>query len=79
MDEQGVRDPILSKRLLVSIKLLQKENPVLPLTFNYKGHCIKEKIKRELRELGQTIADDETTKSPGFSKTGTNKDLRVMQ
>lgn len=77
LEEKGVKDPILSKRILVNIKLLQKENPVLPLTFNYKGHCIKEKIKRELRELGHSIADDDP-RSPGLSKTGTNSDLAMI-
>jgi len=64
---------------LITIKLLQKENPVLPLTFNYKGTCIKEKVKRELREAGMSIADDDI-RSPGMSRTaGTNSDLNLLQ
>ena len=27
------------KRALVAIKLLLKENPILPMAFNYKGKC----------------------------------------
>lgn len=31
LDERGEKDPILNKRILVTVKLLQKENPILPL------------------------------------------------
>ena len=33
---------VLIKRLTVSIWLLLKENPVLPLSFKYKGNCLLE-------------------------------------
>ena len=38
---------VLIKRLTVSIWLLLKENPVLPLSFKYKGSCLLEQLKKE--------------------------------
>ena len=40
----------LRKRLLVAIKLLLKENPVLPTGFKYNGICLIEVYRKEERE-----------------------------
>jgi hypothetical protein len=47
---QGL-DIHFQKRLLVSIKLLLKENPVLPTSFNFNGECLIESLSREIREI----------------------------
>lgn len=41
------------KRLIVTICLLLKENPVLPLSFNFGGECLLQRLKREREELKQ--------------------------
>lgn len=45
------------KRILVSIKLLLKENPVLPTSFNFKGECLIETLSREIREIKEYKKD----------------------
>jgi hypothetical protein len=40
------------KRLLVTIKLLLKENPILPMAFNFKGQCLLETLMKNLKEMG---------------------------
>ena len=42
----------MCKRLKISIKLLLKENPVLPNAFNYKGTCLMETLQKELTAAG---------------------------
>ena len=37
LDEIGKKDAHMAKRILVTIKLLLKENPILPTAFNFKG------------------------------------------
>lgn len=37
----------MRKRVLVVIKLLLKENPILPTSFRFKGECLIVKLKRE--------------------------------
>ena len=37
----------LNKRLLVAIWLLLRENPILPLSFNFNGECMLLKLKKE--------------------------------
>lgn len=34
------KQEILKERILVSIKLLLKENPTLPIGFKFKGRCL---------------------------------------
>lgn len=51
-DAKGKKDPILIKRLYTQIKMLLKENPILPYAFNYKGSCLLEILIREQKELG---------------------------
>lgn len=36
----------LEERINIAIKLLLKENPVLPISFKFKGECLLEKYKR---------------------------------
>lgn len=50
------------KRILVTIKLLLKENPVLPTAFNFKGKCLLESLMKNLRELGHQVDDIEIKK-----------------
>ena len=46
---------VLFKRLTVAICLLLKENPVLPLHFNFKGECLIERLKQERHELQERL------------------------
>jgi hypothetical protein len=62
LDAKGVSDATLIKRILITIKLLLKENPILPTAFHYKGKCLIEQLIREQRELG--IEPTEITRSP---------------
>ena len=39
----------MRKRLQVAIKLLLKENPIIPNTFKFRGKCLIEKYKAEER------------------------------
>ena len=50
------------KRILVTIKLLLKENPVLPTAFNFKGKCLLESLMKNLRGLGHQVDDIEIKK-----------------
>ena len=50
------------KRILVTIKLLLKENPVLPTAFNFKGKCLLESLMKNLREMGHQVDDIEIKK-----------------
>lgn len=50
------------KRILVTIKLLLKENPVLPTAFNFKGQCLLESLMKNLREMGHKVDDIEIKK-----------------
>ena len=34
------KQEVLKERILVSIKLLLKENPTLPIGFKFKGKCL---------------------------------------
>ena len=34
------KQEIVNKRLKITIFLLLKENPILPLSFNFKGNCV---------------------------------------
>lgn len=45
----GKQDANMIKRILVTIKLLLKENPVLPTAFNFKGSCLLETLIRNLK------------------------------
>lgn len=47
---------------MVTIKLLLKENPVLPTAFNYKGNCLLETLMKNLREMGHKVDDIEIKK-----------------
>jgi len=38
---------VLVRRISVAIVLLTKENPVLPLSFNFEGSCLLQKLKAE--------------------------------
>ena len=40
----------MRKRLQIGIKLLIKENPVLPTGFKFNGICLLEKMKREEKD-----------------------------
>ena len=76
-DLQGKQDATLIKRLRVTIKLLLKENPVLPVTFIYKGSCLLEALRKEQKALG--IEEEEEpihspTKQPSRHRRGTEKD-----
>lgn len=42
---------VLFKRLTITICLLLKENPVLPLHFNFRGECLIERLKQERQLL----------------------------
>lgn len=48
------KEEVLIKRLIVAICLLLKENPFLPLSFNFNGECLLEKLKRENEHLKNT-------------------------
>ena len=37
----------LEERIYIAVKLLLKENPVLPISFRFKGECLLEKYKRD--------------------------------
>lgn len=52
-DKDIKKDEVLIKRLVVAICLLLKENPVLPLTFNFGGEDLLQNLKREMQELKQ--------------------------
>lgn len=58
----GKKDANIIKRILVAIKLLLKENPVLPMAFNYKGKCLIETLMRNLREMGHNINESDIKK-----------------
>ena len=64
MDAEGSIDRVLLKRIIISIKLLLKENPVLPTSFIYKGSCLLLALKKQQKDLGIEVTDDTTTKSP---------------
>ena len=38
----------MGKRILVAIKLLLKECPIMPPSFKFKGECLLEKFKNEI-------------------------------
>lgn len=46
-DEREKKRQVLIKRLIVSIVLLIKENPILPFNFKFKGKCMLEHLKQE--------------------------------
>ena len=50
------------KRMTVCICLLLKENPQLPLQFNFNGRCLIEQLKHErakiARKLGQESPEE---------------------
>lgn len=50
-DKEIKKDEVLIKRLIVAICLLLKENPVLPLTFNFGGDCLLQNLKREMQHV----------------------------
>ena len=52
----------MAKRILVTIKLLLKENPILPTAFNFKGKCLLETLMKNLREMGHQVDDIEIKK-----------------
>ena len=52
-DKELKKDEIMIKRLIVAICLLLKENPVLPLSFNFGGECLLQRLKREKENLRQ--------------------------
>jgi hypothetical protein len=58
----GKKDIRMIKRALVAIKLLLKENPILPMAFNFKGKCSLETLMKDLREMGQIVNDNESKK-----------------
>ena len=43
-------EALLRERLMVSIKLLLKENPVLPTAFKFRNQCLVEQLKREEKQ-----------------------------
>ena len=45
------KEEVLLKRLIIAICLLLKENPILPLSFNFGGDCLLERLKREKDNL----------------------------
>jgi hypothetical protein len=53
----------MAKRILVTIKLLLKENPILPTAFNFKGQCLLETLMKNLKEMGHKVADVEIKKT----------------
>lgn len=63
LDKQEKQDATLIKRLIVTIKLLLKENPVLPVSFNYKGTCLLAELRKEQKALG-IEEDDAPIHSP---------------
>ena len=46
-------------RLQTAIKLLLKENPVLPNVFNFNGRCLLQSLRKEAKNLGyeESVAD----------------------
>lgn len=46
---------VLFKRLTIAICLLLKENPVLPLHFNFRGECLIERLKMERQQLQERV------------------------
>ena len=57
---------VLIKRIIVSIVLLLKENPMLPFHFNFAGSCQLEILKQErhnykLRKGGISVSKIEST------------------
>ena len=45
------KNQTMRKRLQIGIKLLLKENPVLPTAFKFNGVCLLEKLKREEKQF----------------------------
>jgi hypothetical protein len=40
----------LGKRIQIAIKMLLKENPMLPTSFKFGGDCLLEQLKREEKD-----------------------------
>mmetsp|Transcript_5194 Transcript_5194/g.8025 ORF Transcript_5194/g.8025 Transcript_5194/m.8025 type:complete len:136 (+) Transcript_5194:4610-5017(+) len=61
-DELGQQNLTILQRLRITIKLLLKENPILPNQFNFKGIDLLDAIKKEQKMLGvdTTIDQDKT-------------------
>ena len=58
-------------RLQTSIKLLLKENPVLPNVFNFNGKCLLRSLKKEAAHLGYQDSQGDF----GLSPSKDNADL----
>lgn len=71
-EKNGECDIKLIFRLQTMIKLLLKENPVLPNVFNFNGKCLLNSLRKESSLLGYEQSEiDESSPSK------TNKDLRI--
>lgn len=47
--DKKYKDTKMAKRILVAIKLLLKECPIMPPSFKFKGECLLEKFKNEIK------------------------------
>ena len=45
--------------MCVSIVLLIKENPIIPIGFKFNGSCLLEKLKAEREELNNLLKPNE--------------------
>jgi hypothetical protein len=45
--ENEKKQEILKERIFVSIKLLLKENPTLPIGFKFKGRCLLTELQKD--------------------------------
>ena len=45
--ENQKKQEILKDRIIVSIKLLLKENPTLPIGFKFKGKCLLTELQKD--------------------------------
>jgi hypothetical protein len=57
--------------------LLLKENPVLPNAFNFKGHCLLQQLKMELRMLGFSEKSDDERESKSPTKRDPQADVQT--
>ena len=56
-EKHGECDIKLIKRLETSIKLLLRENPVLPNVFNFNGKCLLNSLRKEASMLGYEASE----------------------
>ena len=71
----GINQPSLSilQRLKVTIKLLLKENPILPPAFNFKGLDLMSVIRKEMKLMGDDTTTIDHHRTP---RRGKNQDLK---